>query len=273
MAEATDALSAAAAGALRDKGALTRLMILRIVARGATGPLRQIADEVGVTVQAVSEHLKRLTSDGLVVGTDDGPRITPEGLEALRQHLLSLKEYVDSAVRDLNQVEMTAARAGNALHKGDPVGLFMEGGELVAYSDRESPSTGVADQDAVKGHDVAISALAGIINLESGRVTFGVVPDAAAGGSRVVDMEKVRSACAQAGLVVASGPVAVHLAEAVGVVAVRFGAPHAAVDAALRGVDVLVLVEAGRVDEVKRRFEHARAEWQLDLRIQTEEMA
>lgn len=255
--------------ALRDKGALTRLMILRILARGPVGTLRQVADEVGITVQAVSEHIKRLAGDGAVVTGDDGPRVTPEGLEALRGQLRTLKDYVDSAVRDLNQVESTAAKAGAKITAGQRVGLFMERGELVAYPERDSPSRGVAAQDAVRGRDVAIVDLEGIISLQTGRVTFGLVPDAAKGGSRAADKDAVREACKAAGLVVAVGPVAGHLATNAGVSSVRFAAAAVAVDGALRGLDVLVLVEESQLLDVERSLERARAEWDLDLTIET----
>ncbi len=249
--------------ALLEKGSLTRLMVLRALARGEASTLRRIADEVGVSVQAISEHLKRLGEAGLVEQTELGPRLTREGHEQLAASLESLKSYVDTAVRDLAKIETTAARADGPLSKGDPVGLFMHQGELVARHGSGSPSRGTALQDAEKDQDVLVGDLEGIVALEPGAVTFAAVPDIADGGSRDVETEKTSSLVAQAGLVAAVGPVARRVAEEAGVAPVRFAAANVAAEAALVGVDVVVFVEAGRLEEFKRRYERACAEWGL----------
>lgn len=245
---------------LREKGGLTRLMVLRALHRRGTATLREIAEEVGVTVQAVSEHVKRLHEDGHVATGDDGPRVTQEGLEHLKESLAALKEYVDSATRELARIEATAARAAAPVQAGETVGLFMEDGELVAYPGKDSPSRGRAVQDAAAGEDLVVEALEGIVHLEPGRVVLGVVPDAASGGSRKVDLAKAETLGREAGVVIALGPVARRVAERIGTPAVRYGGAAVAADAAVRGVDALVLTEARELPDVEERLRRALAE-------------
>lgn len=242
---------------IREKGGLTRLMVLRALHRQDAPTLRAIAEEVGVTVQAVSEHVKRLQEDGHVRPAEAGPRLTEAGLEHLRESLAGLKEYVDQAVRELARIESTAARAGAAIKTGDPVGLFMEDGDLVAYPHRTSPSRGRAEQDAEPGEDVVVASLEGIVQLEPGRIMVGVVPDAEAGGSRRADLARVEALGRDAQVVVALGPVARHVLERVGTEPVRFGAPAVAADAAMRGVDSLVVCEAQALPGLLDRLDAA----------------
>ena len=70
-----------------------RQQILRLV-RAAPRSVGEIADEVDVTQQAVSQHLQVLRDAGLVAVLADGTRrlyvIRPEGLESLDQFLAEL---------------------------------------------------------------------------------------------------------------------------------------------------------------------------------------
>lgn len=249
--------------ALLEKGSLTRLMVLRALARGEATTLRRIGQEVGVSVQAISEHLKRLTEAGLVEPTPAGPRLSREGHEQLAASLESLKSYVDTAVRDLAKIETTAARAAEPLSQGDPVGLFMDQGELIARRGSDSPSRGRALQDAEQGQDLLVGDLEGIVALEPGKVTFAVVPDITSGGSRAVELGQAKALLSQADLVVAMGPVARRVCEDAGVTPIRFGGPNAAAEAALVGLDTVVLVEAARLEETQKRYQRACAEWGL----------
>ncbi len=255
---------------LLDKGSLTRLMVLRSLARGPVRTLRRIADEVGVSVQAVSEHLKRLTEAGLVENHETGPRLTREGHEMLAGSLTTLKRFIDTAVRDLARIETTAARAATPVEQGQAVGLFMEDGELVARAQAESPSRGVAMQDAHTGQDVLVGELEGIVNLEPGRVAFLIVPESEAGGSRAVDIPAIRDRLDQAGVVAAQGPVARHVASEAGVEPVRFAAWAVAAEAALVGVDVVVIVERNRLTEFQERYTRACAELGFDAKPRVE---
>lgn len=251
---------------LRDKGLLTRLMILRELGREEGLTMRQVADRLGVTAQAVSEHIKRLVADGHVIVEGDGPRLTPLGVAHLERNLFAIKDYVDRAVRDLRRVDACGAVAGATVQKGDRVGLFMERGELYAYPERESPSTGVAEQDAETGQDLAVGGLEGIVHLDPGRVVIGLLPDATEGGSRKLDRERLTEALRGIDVVVPRGPVARSVTATLeGVTASLFGGAAAAAEAALKGADVLVLLEAWEAADFEARFFIARDEWGLSV--------
>jgi DNA-binding transcriptional ArsR family regulator len=70
-----------------------RQQILRLV-RAAPRSVGEIAEQVDITQQAVSQHLQVLKDAGLVVVRQDGTRrlyaIRPEGLESLDRFLAEL---------------------------------------------------------------------------------------------------------------------------------------------------------------------------------------
>ena len=53
----------------------TRLRILHAISRSGECPVSEIADEVGASTQAVSNHLQRLGREGFVATRRDGNRI------------------------------------------------------------------------------------------------------------------------------------------------------------------------------------------------------
>src|SRR5207247_9669478 len=76
-------------------------------------------------------------------------------------------------------------------------GLFMEAGMLVAYGHRDSPSMGIANEDAAKGEDLAVRNLEGIIALRPGRILLARVPPTDEGGAKALRdaaAEKLRPA-------------------------------------------------------------------------------
>lgn len=80
----------AAISALSDP---TRRAIIEKL-RGATLPVGEVADGLGVSRPAVSQHLKVLSDAGLVIATPRGNRrlyaISPDGVAALRAYLDTL---------------------------------------------------------------------------------------------------------------------------------------------------------------------------------------
>lgn len=76
--------------ALRALADANRRRILAAV-RGGPQPVGQIADEVGLSQQVTSHHLRVLRTAGLVTGTRDGTRhlfaVNTDGLAAVRSYL------------------------------------------------------------------------------------------------------------------------------------------------------------------------------------------
>ena len=177
---------------LRDLKRNTELLILVEVLRSPTAKLKDIGDELDITVQAVSQYIAAMRKEGLL--SDRGGRLRPtrKGMQILQEHFTKLKLDVDTILRRIAVVDTCVAIAGNQMSKGQPVGLVMEDGILMAYPNTKSSSTGVALEDASEGDDVRVGQLEGIVDLELGKLLLIEAPSEAAGGSKVAGIQNTR---------------------------------------------------------------------------------
>jgi len=150
--------------------------------------------------------------------------------------------------------------AGGAVRRGDRVGLFMEEGYLVAHAGRTSPSTGVVVHDAAKGDLVAVRDLEGIVALRPGRIVLVRIRSTAS-GKRAGRGQSRRLPPSTKEFVIAALDVAgLVAAKELGVrPRIEFGVLAAVVEAAERGVSVLLLLPEDRVAEAVRTIEAANA--------------
>jgi len=261
---------------LRNLGELTRLLILRETSIRRHAVQRTIAEELDMTVQGVSEYLRAMEKDDLIQVVDGEYRPTIEGVRVLHERFRDLRDFVDRTSKNLAIIEVTAAVAGNRIARGERVALFMEGGDLVAYAGRESPSTGRAVQPADRGEDLAVTDLQGIVALHPGRITLLRIPSVADGGSRVVELERARKALRRvdADIVGALDLPAKALANKLRVrVDIRFGVMAAVIEAAERGLDVALLVPEDRVAAVVSAIEEANERLSQKIAYQTSAVA
>ncbi|HEX9710858.1 MAG TPA: winged helix-turn-helix transcriptional regulator [Candidatus Thermoplasmatota archaeon] len=177
---------------LRDKSLSSRVLILLELRRRPRGTLQPLARSVGLTAQAVSGYVKKLESEGLVERREGLWNLTAAGEEFLEEQVGDLKRFADAAVRDLVRVESCTAIAGKRIARGTRVGLFMEGGRLVAHPGRPSPSQGVAAGAAEAGQDVLVEGLTGIVRIPKASLVALEAPPSADGGSRAVDAAALR---------------------------------------------------------------------------------
>ncbi len=120
----------------KKKGELTRFQILAEIAKQEPH-LRQkdIADQLGITIQAVSENIKSLTDDGFVEASKRPAnyRITKRGIERVKNEAMNLKKYSDQVLDTMNTYKsIWPAIAREELKSGDKVWLEMDGGTLYA---------------------------------------------------------------------------------------------------------------------------------------------
>lgn len=212
-----------------------------------------------MTIQGTSEYAHGLQQDGLLALVNGEYRATKKGVEFLHDRLHELRGFVDRAGREMSFVETTAALAGGSIHRGSRVGLFMEGGVLVAHQGRASPSAGIAVHDATKGDLIAVRDLEGIVALRPGRIVIARIRSGGGGrkafrgtvARRIVEQSK--------GFVVAALDVGgLAAARELGLKPrIEFSVIAASVEAAEAGVDVLLLVPEERGAEAVQAIEAA----------------
>src|SRR6266699_717113 len=221
---------------LRDLRASTRLLFLFEVTTNRHTRLRTIAERLDMTVQGASEYAHGLQKDGLLTLVNGEYRATKRGVD----------------------------------HLHDRLGLFMENGLLMAYAGRTSPSTGVAAHDAAKGELLAVRNLEGIVALRPGRIVVARVPPGSRGRTLPASKRLLRET---RGFVVAAlDPAGLVAARDLGLrPRIEFGAVPATVEAAERGVDVLLLLPEERAMEAIQAIEAANA--RLEDKIPYESVA
>ena len=182
---------------LRDKGESTEFQILLEVMRSQPHvKQKDVADAVGITVQAVSKHFKKLGREGLLeVGSERADyRLTPKANDKLSDYLKSLNAYVARIKSDLKVERLLPALATQPIKEGETVGIIMKEGVLFAvpHDHPDAEAHGIAAQDAQSGEDVGLSDLQGKVKTRQGRVVMVRLPSIREGGSRAVDLAKVR---------------------------------------------------------------------------------
>jgi putative transcriptional regulator len=239
---------------LDNKRAATRFRILvQIAERQPAVSQGEIAEEVGVTSQAVSEYIRELVDDGLVEKEGRSRyRVTNEGVDWLFQAAGDVRRFADHVTEGvLGAMGEDAAIATDDLEEGQTVSLTIRDGLLHATPGDEGPATGVATTDAEADTDVGVTSFEGVIDLEPGFVTVLQVPAVRSGGSRSIDPETVSDHCAGSDLVLAAGVEAVVACRRATVDPITtFAVGDVAVDAAERGLSVAAVATTDAVGRI-----------------------
>ncbi|MDO5851890.1 MAG: winged helix-turn-helix transcriptional regulator [Methanobacteriaceae archaeon] len=180
----------------KNKGEFTKFQILAIIARQQPH-LRQkdIADNLGITVQAVSENIKVLVESEYVETGNSTFRykITAKGIDKVKIEAVNLKRYSDKVLNTMNGYKsIWPAIAAEDLHQGEQVWLNMDSGILYADTEDESSAYAEVFSDAKEGEDVVLINLGGEIELNPQSVTIVKIPPIAEGGSKVCDFDKIK---------------------------------------------------------------------------------
>ncbi len=230
---------------LRDLRAFTKILILVELKAQPRSKLRDLASKLDITIQAVSDYLKLMTRENLIVKINGEHRLTQAGVEFLHKNMADLKDFIDSNIKELNLIESCVALAHDDLKKGDEVGLYMEQGLLVAkpIPNKRSKSRGIVLYDARSGDDVAIMDLSGIVEFDYGVLTILELPSTLEGGSREVDLEKLKK------IIKTKNPDKLAITDLVGYVVfkkinkrpdIEFSSSTAALEAVQKGLNVLI---------------------------------
>jgi len=245
---------------LRSKRETTRFQVLVEIAEHQPS-IRQleIAEKLGVTPQAISEYIRILVEDGLISAEGRGRYyVTHKGVEWVINNAETLEGYARHVRRDIiHQVVTWAAIADADLKKGDAVGVYMKGGWLYAGK-KPQTAMGMVTNDAVKGDDVGVARLAGIIEHTEGKIQVAKVPRIERGGSSTVDLMKLKALAKNANIIGAVGLEAYLSLKKAGITPDMFyGAREGIIEAAFHGMQCLMLIVDEEFTDFLKRMETA----------------
>jgi len=235
---------------LRDKGKFTKFQILIEVMRNQPHvKQKDIADKMGITVQAISKYFKKLVKEGLLeLGSEKAYyRLTSKATAELHNELMNLENYVVSIKRDLKIKRALPAIATQPVKAGEEVGIILKEGVMYVLppNDPTIEAKGITIENAQPGEDVGLKNLQGKIKRKQGKILIVKLPSIRKGGSRVVDLAKIKDFYNE------FNPDRIGVMGAVGRAVlnklnlkadIEFGISNSAAIAASRGLNVFVLV-------------------------------
>lgn len=243
---------------LRDKGEFTKFQILLEVMRNQPHvKQKDISDSIGITIQAISKYFKKLTKEGLLeAGSERADyRLTQKGIIKLRENLKNLDLYVKSIKNELKVDHAWIAIATLPVKIGEQVGLITKGGVFytVPVNDSGVEAVGIATNNAIPGEDIGLKDLKGKVKLKQGKILIIKLPSIRKGGSRTADIAKIKRLIDdfkpdRIGVMGAVGRAVINKLEIKA--DLEFGISHAAVIAASRGLNVIVLVVGRMVNKM-----------------------
>ena len=242
---------------LRDKSKITEMMILLSLLRG-NRKLKDIAKEVDISLQGVSEYLKILESSGFLKNGN----VTPKGMEFLYTSIEDIGDFVHEANKIIGKIKIAEAIAGEDIKEGDKVGLFMENGYVHAYK-KESSSIGIAAMDAKKGEDLGVKNLKGIMEIDYGKIDVYIMPEISEGGSRKVDRVKIEKLIKEDRKIGVCGAVAYVTIKDVAKIDFEFAAVNSAINAAYRGISTILFVSHEMLPYTLRVLENSDVKYEV----------
>lgn len=254
---------------LKKRGELTRFQILAEIAKNQPH-LRQkdIADKLGITIQAVSENIKSLTDGGFVEIKEDTVRyhITKRGIEKLKREAMDLRKYADEVSETMNTYKsIWPAIAEKDVKAGDKVKLKMKNGILYASED-EAPASAEVLHNALKGEDVALTNLKGTIELKNGNVLIIRLPTINKGGSRSCNLDKIlriyNEGFDRVGIM---GTISRAVVDKLNISPdFEFATPYATVAASKRGLNVLVFAVGKMTNSITKKLDEEGIHYKIE---------
>ncbi len=241
---------------LKSKKTAMKFMIMRELAFFTPTPnQKEIAEKLGVTPQAISEYFRELVEEGLITVRGRGDyEVTGKGLDWLSHQARDLFRFSeDTFKRIISKIPVIVAICKESISEGEPVELSVEDGIVYAYPHENGSCRALTSGD--QGDEIAVKSLSPEIPLKKGRVIIIKVPDAIEGGSKKLNLKKLKEFveenrnlfCAAFGV---ESLVALRKA---GIEPIFFGSRETVVEAAHHGVSsILLCVESGLPGVIKK---------------------
>jgi len=242
---------------LRNKNLSTRFQILVEIANsGPNIQQRDIAGKLDITPQAVSDYIRQLVEEGLIVSDGRSKyRVTSEGVNWVIKVLRELSNYSTFIEKAITNISVCAAVADVNLTKGQTVGLKMREGLLFASDKVGKGAKGIAFSDATAGEDVGVYNIQGMVNLEIGKVAILKMPGIQRGGSKMVDVDRLKARIESRRLVGAVGIEAIVALRKLGIEPVyNYGVTEAVIEAAKSGLSPLIVSVDDEISGLIRRL-------------------
>lgn len=218
---------------------------------------KDVSDKLGITIQAVNKYFKKLAREGLLeAGSERADyHLTQKALAKLHDDLRGLENYLDNVKHDLKIERAWPAIATQPVKEGEEVGLVMKEGVMytVAPNNPASEAKGTAMADACPGEDLGLKNLKGKVKVKQGKILIVKLPSIRKGGSKAVDLVKVKAFYEEfkPDRVGVMGAVGRAVLGKLGLKAdIEFGISRAAAIAASRGLNVFVLVVGRMVNRM-----------------------
>ena len=260
--------------AFKKRGALTHFQILSEISK-QDPHLKQkdLAQKLGITIQAVSENIKTLIELGYITSKDGRSpyKITQSGIDKVKRDAISLRKYSDSVLETMNHFKtIWPAIASEDLKKDEVVGLYMDDGVLYAHKDEES-ATGIVLEDAKANSDVALTNLTGLIDMTIGEATIINIPTIKEGGSNVADLDLIKDVYengtksgANIDKIAVAGTISRVVASKLGLEPdIEYAAPQATANAARKGLNVLALCVGDMTKSFVRELEAEKIKYNI----------
>jgi putative transcriptional regulator len=256
---------------LKSKNLATKFQIMvEIAARQPNIQQKDIAPRLGITSQAVSEYIRELIKDGWLSSEGRSRyKVTKEGVDWILQMSRQLHSYAWLVSKVVADISTTTAIADSDLAVGQPASLYMKDGLLFASNTISTKGAkGTTVTEAKKGQDVGIRNIEGVIQLEPAKVMIGKVPNVQDGGSRSIDLARLKREAKKARLVGALGTEALVALMQIDIKPdYLHGVREAAIEAAYCGLSFLVICSEDKVSILVQRLEEENLDYAIvDLR-------
>jgi putative transcriptional regulator len=244
---------------LQNQNSATRFRVMvEIAANQPNIQQKDIARRLEVTPQAISDYIAQLIKDGFL--TSDGRsryRATNKGVNWIVRMLREIRNYTSYVEKVITNISVCTAIAECELSKGETAGLKMKNGILYATSKTTKGAKGTVTSDAGTGQDVGVTNITGIVELKLGTVTILKVPNVSKGGSRSVDLTRLRGELKGKRFIGALGIEAMVALKQLKVNFHSYGAQEAAIEAAHCGLQPVVTCTEDQISGLIRRLEEA----------------